>query len=139
MSVMIVVYTREQEVLLLQRQQPFVFWQSVTGSLEPGETPADAARREFREETGLVENHALADTGISRTFTIDPRWRDRYAPGVTENTEHEWHCCLQEKAPVKLCAREHAEYGWFGIDDAIDRVWSWTNREALENLRAGWK
>jgi len=29
-------------------------WETVHGHIEPGETPADAARRELEEETGLV-------------------------------------------------------------------------------------
>ena len=53
-SVLVVVYTAADEVLVLLRRQPPDFWQSVTGSLRWDEThPLDAARRELREETGL--------------------------------------------------------------------------------------
>ena len=52
-SVVVVVYTKAGETLLLERLQP-VFWQSVTGSLEwPDEPPEDAAHREVYEETGM--------------------------------------------------------------------------------------
>ncbi len=52
-SVLVVVYARPDQVLLLERRDRPGFWQSVTGSLEPGEAPRDAARRELAEETGL--------------------------------------------------------------------------------------
>ena len=34
--------------LLLKRREPFPFWQSVTGSLDPGESAPDAAMRSSR-------------------------------------------------------------------------------------------
>ncbi len=46
-------------VLLFQGQDPSdpskIYWCPVGGGLEPGETSEDAARREVREETGLVD------------------------------------------------------------------------------------
>jgi len=129
------VYTADGEILLLKRSQPFAFWQSVTGSLEPGEFPAEAARRELLEETGLSDDGRLANTGTARTFTIDPRWRDRYAADTTENTEYEWHYRLPGVVEVEIDNNEHSVYRWFEIDDAIDTVWSWTNKEALESLQ----
>ena len=92
-SVLVVVYTQDRQALLLKRKAPFEFWQSVTGSLDPDEGPLEAARRELAEETGLPAND-LADPGTTRTFTIDPRWLNRYAEGVTENREHEFRLKL---------------------------------------------
>jgi dATP pyrophosphohydrolase len=114
---------------------PFEFWQSVTGSLDPGESFLHAARRELEEETGLTDEGDLIDSGIARTFEIDPRWRDRYPPGVTENREYEWR--YRVRAPLDVIANpaEHGAWKWLDIDEAIDAVWSWTNKEALENLR----
>lgn len=132
---LVVVYTDDAEVLLLRRRSPFEFWQSVTGSLDNGEMPADAAWRELIEETGLSEEGELLDTGVSRRFTIDPRWRDRYPHGVTENTEYEWHYRLPAAVEIQIDAEEHSAYRWLPIDAAIDAVWSWTNREALKDLR----
>lgn len=134
-SVLVVVYTATGQVLLLRRSRPFEFWQSVTGSLADGESHAEAAARELREETGLQHGPSLLYTGVSRQFVIDPRWRDRYAPGIVENVEFEWRCRVDEPVPIKLSSDEHSGFCWCPIDEAIERVWSWTNRAALEQLR----
>ncbi len=46
-------------LLLFQGQDPSnpldIFWCPVGGGIEPGESPEDAARREVREETGLID------------------------------------------------------------------------------------
>ena len=62
-SVLVVVYSNDGQALALHRQSPFAFWQSVTGSLQPGETHADAARRELLEETGLSDEGELSFSG----------------------------------------------------------------------------
>lgn len=134
-SILVVVYTGGGEVLLLRRSRPFEFWQSVTGSLAIGETHAEAARRELAEETGLQDLSSLKYCGISRQFVIDPRWRNRYAPGIAENVEFEWRLRVDAPFNVQLSAEEHSGYCWCPIGDAIERVWSWTNRAALEQLR----
>lgn len=133
-SVLVVVYTLDGQVLLLRRSEPFDFWQSVTGSLEVDETHAAAASRELFEETGLRDQGRLYSTGVSRRFTIDPRWRDRYPPGVVENLEHEWRYEMPATAPIRLAAREHSEFLWLPRHEALATVWSWTNRDAIETL-----
>src|SRR5690606_4956439 len=53
-SALVLIHTADLQVLLLERADKSGYWQSVTGSLEEGETPREAAIREVREETGLV-------------------------------------------------------------------------------------
>jgi dATP pyrophosphohydrolase len=134
-SVIVVVHAGRR-ILLLRRVRPFPFWQSVTGSLEEDENPRTTASREVREETGLRADGNLIDTGTEREFTIDPRWRDRYAPGVHKNLEHEFRLSLAEPADIVIDPREHSEYRWTDIDTAIELVWSSTNKAALRALRS---
>ena len=134
MSVLVVVFSVDGQTLLLRRPAPFDFWQSVTGSLQPGEAHVDAARRELTEETGLTEEGLLVFSGISRQFAIDPRWRDRFAPGVVENVEFEWHYRVPATMDIRLDGDEHTAYRWMPLAEAADAVWSWTNRDALRSL-----
>ncbi len=133
---LVVVFTDDTQVLLLRRCQPFDFWQSVTGSLMDDETHSDAAARELQEETGFTDEGELSFSDVSRHFEIDPRWRARFEPGVVENEEFEWRYRLPAVREIVLNEEEHSEYQWLHIDAAINAVWSWTNREALELLNA---
>lgn len=131
-SVLVVVYTSGAWVLLLRRKQPPDYWQSVTGSLEWDETPLEAAARELAEETGLDSN-ALEDCHRSHAFEIYPVFRERYAPGVTQNLEHVFRLCLPAPCAVALDEAEHDAYQWLIKDVALQWVSSYTNRDAIRD------
>jgi dATP pyrophosphohydrolase len=134
-SVLVLVYTPDLEVLLLERADRPGFWQSVTGSQETGETLEQTAIRELREETGLDANrYRLEDWRVSNQFEIYKHWRGRYAPGVTRNTEHVFGLRVPEAVPIRLAPREHLQFEWVSRDHAIDKVFSWTNADALRAL-----
>lgn len=133
-SVLVVVHTPELDCLLLERVEPRGFWQSVTGTLRWAETPEECAARELKEETGL-EPGGLRDARVQRSFPIMPAWRSRYAPGVESNLEHLWYLEVPEVGPVRIEPTEHVAYLWLPIEAAIEKVASWTNREALQRLR----
>lgn len=141
LSVLVLVHTGAGQILLLERQLHPGFWQSVTGSLEPGEAHPAAAIRELEEETGLrVEAASLLDTRIENRFEIMPLWRDRYPEGVTHNSERVFECELMTTCAVRLAADEHRDSAWLPWQEAAARVFSWTNRDAIQRLalRRGW-
>ena len=131
-SVLVVIYT-PAEILLLKRNADFEFWQSVTGSLEVGEMPDEAASRELFEETGIAEVE-LVNCNYSAEFEISPRWRDRYPPGVTMNREHVFLCPLPTRTDVMLSPEEHTEFVWLDYSRALQRATSYTNRAAIERF-----
>ena len=50
----VAVYARRGDRVLVIEHRRLKTWLPIGGELEPGETPAEAAVRELREETGLV-------------------------------------------------------------------------------------
>lgn len=131
-SVLVIVCTRAGEFLLLRRTHPKGFWQSVTGSLEPMESPLKAAVRELREETGLsVTPGRLTDLRHNVRFPILPAWRARYAPSVHYNREHWFVLELPGRRLIRRSREEHLEHRWLSADHAAALATSWTNRDAI--------
>lgn len=130
-SVLVVIHTAQGEVLRLLRREPPDFWQSVTGSLLPGESPLRAALREVREETGLDAGVGLTDSGVINRYPIHPAWRERYAPSVHENIEYVFSLLLPETAEIHLSPTEHSEYRWLPREQAAEFAASATDRAAI--------
>jgi dATP pyrophosphohydrolase len=134
-SVLVVIFTNDLEVLLLERADHPGYWQSVTGSCEPGEALADTAIREVSEETGIdASQYALTDWQIQNVYEIYPHWRHRYQLGVTENTEHVFGLRLPKQVAVQLAPREHLRFLWLPLQEAADKVFSPSNRAAIVQL-----
>ena len=134
-SVLVLIHTPDLQVLLIERADKAGFWQSVTGSLEGDESLRDAAIREVMEETGLDANvYPLVDWQMANVYEIYPHWRHRYAPGVTENTEHVFGLELPAPQMVQLSPQEHVRQEWVDWREAAKRVFSWTNVEAIREL-----
>ena len=136
-SVLVVIHTQDGQVLLMERTDAPGFWQSVTGSQDEGETLEETAIREVREETGLdAAQFELTRWDMSTRYEIYERWRHRYAPGVTHNTEHVFGLKLPAALPVTLAPREHLRYEWLPWAAAAERCFSPSNAEAIRLLPA---
>jgi len=140
-SVLVVIHTADLQVLLIERADKPGFWQSVTGSKDaPDEALLHTAAREVMEETGIEAHAGYAGTGplidwrLSNVYEIYPVWRHRYAPGVTQNTEHVFSLRVSRDIPVKLAPREHLQYVWLPYREAADRCFSSSNAEAILQL-----
>jgi dATP pyrophosphohydrolase len=136
-SVLVVIHTADGQVLLMERADAPGFWQSVTGSLDEGESIEETAIREVHEETGLdADQFALTPWNIENRYEIYPRWRHRYAPGVTHNTEHVFGLMLPAPLPITLAPHEHLRYLWLPWAEAAQRCFSPSNAAAIRLLPA---
>ena len=136
-SILVVVYTHTGKVLLLERQEPSGFWQSVTGSMHWDENePIVTARRELDEETGLVGATALYDCHKRYQYPILPQWRHRYQLGVSKNIEHLFLLELPEECVIRIDPGEHSDYWWLPAETAAAQVGSWSNYDAIKNLES---
>jgi dihydroneopterin triphosphate diphosphatase len=98
-------------------------WEGVHGHVEPGESPADAARREVGEETGLAPERLY---NLSRVEAFYLHRADVIAVVP---------CFVAFAAPGELrLSTEHDQAEWLPLDDAGARC-SWPRgRRALEDI-----
>lgn len=138
-SVLVVVHTPGLEVLLLERADRGSFadwgaWQCVTGSREADDPDLEAtARRELLEETGLSAG-TLTDWKLTNRYEIWPQWRARYAPDVTHNVEHVFGFLVPQATVATLDPAEHVAQLWLPWQEAMEKVFSPTNRDAIWQL-----
>lgn len=145
-SILVVIHTKDLQVLLIERTDKPGFWQSVTGSKDTEDEPLEqTAIREVNEETGIsiverplaaneVHTSNLNDWRLSNIFEIYPIWRHRYAPGITRNTEHVFGLLVPRDVPIMLAPREHLQHVWLPYQEAADRCFSPSNAEAILQL-----
>ncbi len=135
-STLVLVHTPDLRVLLLERADYPGYWQSVTGSQEDGESLMQTATRELAEETGIdaAAYGGVVDWRLSNQYEIFARWRHRYPPGTTHNTEHVFSLQVPAPIEVRLAPEEHLAYVWLPWAAAAPKCFSWSNRQAISEL-----
>lgn len=134
-SVLVIIHTADLQVLLLERADHPGYWQSVTGSQDQDETLLQTAIREIKEETGIEATcYELTDWHIENQYEIFQEWRWRYAPGVTHNTEHVFGLKVPKVTPISIAIREHLRCIWLPWQEAAQKVFSWSNAQAIRLL-----
>jgi len=131
----VLVHDDGKRVLLLHRRpERGNFWQPITGSIESGEQPFDAAQRELHEETG---NGAVPQSmNLTQSFMIESQFLAARFPLPIIASEVAYTARLDSRLPIRMDAEEHDEYGWFTFAEAYARIkWS-DDREALEQLES---
>ncbi len=105
------------QVLLLRRApERGGFWQPVTGRREPGEAAEEAARRELLEETGA--DAPVSSLGYVHAFGLRPELAARFGGGLVLAEETAYAARLAPGFVPRL-SDEHAEWGWFGSEEAL--------------------
>jgi dATP pyrophosphohydrolase len=136
-SALIVIYNGSGQVLVLQRNDDPLFWQSVTGTREVNENPMQTAEREVLEETGIdirAQHYQLIDCKQTNQYEIRERWRHRYPPDTKVNTEYVF--AVQVVDGQKITLTEHSAYLWLSKPEAMAKVWSPSNKAAIQDFVA---
>ncbi|WP_162240292.1 NUDIX hydrolase [Nocardia arizonensis] len=118
---------RTGKVLLLHRNPRGVMgdlWDIPGGSVGPGETPAQAARREVGAETGL-------DVLVADELTHFVDCGDIDVHTIT-------FVCFENEVDrdVSLTTPEHYEFEWMTYREAVHVPLVWHVRKALDNAEA---
>ena len=112
------------EYLLLKRlPEKNGFWQPITGGVEEGETRIEALHREIKEETG-IENLVRVIEDLFYFEFSDPNLNQEYVYGVEVSATEK----------VVLDGKEHSEYRWCGVQEALQLLHWKENIEALKRL-----
>ncbi|MCG7534183.1 dihydroneopterin triphosphate diphosphatase [Pseudoalteromonas sp. OOF1S-7] len=136
-SVLVVIYNNHHEFLLLQRADDPGFWQSVTGGIDPGESPAETAYRELKEETGIDAKAlglTITDHQKCNQYIIREQWRHRYIAGASVNTEYVFSVCVPKGCEVRLAPGEHLAYQWLTQQHAAEQAWSSSNSQEILSI-----
>lgn len=131
--VKVLVHDGDRVLLLHRRPERGNYWQPITGSIEDGESPVAAARRELREETG--HDGEVVDLALAQSFMIESQYLESRYDAPIIASEIGYSAMLDSHAPIRIDAEEHDTWGWFTFSDAYERIrWS-DDREALERLQ----
>jgi 8-oxo-dGTP pyrophosphatase MutT (NUDIX family) len=121
---------RGDQLLVLHRTRED-YWHVVAGSLEHGETSADAAARELQEETGLVAKPI--DMNLVQTYAITERERALYPKSTAAVVIANFHV----EAPAgwePTLNEEHDRHDWATFDVARELMHWLETQEAIDVL-----
>jgi lipoyl(octanoyl) transferase len=119
-TVSVVPVGADGRVLLLRRSAARGgFWQQVTGRVERGESPDQAARRELREETGA--DVPVEPLGYRHAFALEPSL-NRVRPGALVLVEETAYAARLPPGFAATISDEHCEHAWATPDEAGERL-----------------
>ena len=120
----IVVFNKQHRVLLCKRNDVADSWQFPQGGIEDGETVADAALRELREETSLTDVRLIKSLDVPARYTFPPEiitaMRARGINNVGQDIYWSFVYFDGDEAQINLqtAEPEFSEYRWDTMQNA---------------------
>ena len=121
-AVFIVVYSTGKkgkiEYLILKRKHHWKGWEFPKGGMNPNEKMESAAKREVKEETGLVPRK-IKKFSFSGKYLYKKKFSDR--TGIIGQT-FSLYAAEVRKGKVQIDKKEHSEYKWLRFEQAVKKV-----------------
>lgn len=126
-AVFIVVYRKQEKAidyLLLKRHKHWKGWEFPKGGIDAAESPAETAKREVKEESGLkpIKIKKYNSKGI---YQYDRPLPDR--PDMKGQTFILFSAEIKGDK-VKIDKREHSAYAWLDFKKALKKL-TWNNQK----------
>lgn len=109
-----VVFRRSEHGVRLLVLRAYKNWDFPKGTVEPGESELDAARREVEEETGLAGLEYPFGEEFKETLPYSANKVARYYLAQTDAEK------IELPVSAELGRPEHHEYRWVSLDEAED-------------------
>jgi len=109
-------------------------WQFIAGGGEDSETPAEAAKREIYEETGIAADNIIRLTSMCHipAYIFHERYLKNWPADTYVLPEN---CFAFECREGIELSHEHADYKWMSYDEACKTLKWDSNRTALYELK----
>ena len=125
-----------QYLLLKRHPEKGEFWQPITGGLEEGETKIETLKREIIEETGIKSIIKIIENVHYYEFQ-DPstiEYFKRHGRACNHVKEYVFGVEVSSDEKVVLDEKEHSEFKWCGLQEAL-RLMKWKgNKDAFRKL-----
>jgi len=125
----VVVFNDKEEVLMLNRsvkdEKYKTGWEFIKGGLKQNENYLQAGLREIKEEAGITTEYVGE---LDKEFIVDARYRNK----PHYNYVHKKALIFSyREGQVIIDKKEHDDYKWMDIGEALDSVWVEYGREIL--------
>lgn len=120
----IVVFNRQRRVLLCKRNDVADSWQFPQGGIEKGETVAQAALRELKEETSLTNVVLVKSLDVPARYTFPPQIIELMQRRGYHNIGQDIYWSLvffggeDTEINLQTAEPEFSEYRWGTLDEA---------------------
>jgi len=101
-------------------------WQMPQGGIDPGESPAAAAKRELREETGITQAEILAESDHWLRYELPPAAAGRALRGRYRGQVQRWFLMRftghDRDVDLRTHQQEFAAWRWAAPAEVLQRI-----------------
>ncbi|MBU3905130.1 MAG: NUDIX domain-containing protein [Nanoarchaeota archaeon] len=118
--------------LIFHRTKNWEGWEFLKGGVQDGEDSLKSLKREIKEETGIKTYKIIENTGKVTKF----KWPKHFVKDhrVYDGAELEFFLVKTNIAKVKIDKREHDDYKWVTVEEALKLLTYNNHKEVLKTV-----